>query len=64
MASTVRSFREQRGMTQAELADTSGLDRTFVNKLERGHVSVALETIAALALALEITPTKLIEPAD
>ena len=64
MASNVRSFREKRGMTQAELADTSGLDRTFVNKLERGHVSVALETIAALALALEITPTKLIEPAD
>jgi transcriptional regulator with XRE-family HTH domain len=64
MACNVRSLREQKGMTQADLADASGLARTFVNKLERGHVSVALETIGALANALEIPPRKLLEPAD
>lgn len=64
VASNVRHLREQRGLTQAELADASGLGREFVNKLERGHVSVALETIGALAIALEIKPAKLIEPAD
>jgi len=64
MATNVRSIREQKGMTQAELAIASGLGREFVNKVERGHVSVALETIGALAFALEIAPTKLIEPVD
>lgn len=64
VASNVRSLRESKGLTQAQLADASGLDRTFVNKLERGHVSVALETIGALAIALDIRPAKLIEPAD
>lgn len=64
MAVNVRSIRERKGMTQAELANASGLGREFVNKVERGHVSVALETIGALAIALEIAPTKLIEPVD
>lgn len=51
-------------MTQAELASASGLNRTFVNKLEKGHVSLALETMSALATALDIHPAKLMEPVD
>jgi transcriptional regulator with XRE-family HTH domain len=64
MSLNVRSIRERKGMTQAELADASGLGREFVNKVERGHVSVSLETIGALAIALEIPPARLIEPVD
>ena len=64
LANNVRAIRRRKGMTQADLANASGLDRTFVNRLERGHVSVALETIGAIATALEIPPRELIEPAD
>ena len=64
MSVNVRSIRERKGMTQADLADASGLAREFVNRVERGHVSVALETIGALAIALEISPTELIELVD
>lgn len=64
LANNVRAIRKRKGMTQAELASASGLDRTFVNRLERGHVSVALETMGAIATALDIPPRELIEPVD
>jgi transcriptional regulator with XRE-family HTH domain len=51
-------------MTQVELADAAGLARPFVNRLERGHAGVAVETIGALATALDISPVQLISSGD
>jgi transcriptional regulator with XRE-family HTH domain len=51
-------------MTQLELASAAGVGRTFISQVERGHFSVTLETIGALASALGIPPTKLIQAAD
>lgn len=62
-ARNVRHFRRKKGMTQLELASAAGVGRSFISQVERGHFSVTLETIAAIAVALGIPPTKLIQTA-
>lgn len=47
-------------MTQFELATGAGVGRTFISQIERGHFSVTLETIAAIAKALGVAPVALI----
>lgn len=56
----IRNLRKQRGLTQLQLAAASGLGRAFINQVERGHCSVTLETIGALAGALGVRPQVLI----
>ena len=49
----VRLLRHEKGMTQKQLASAAGIGRVFVNQLERGHFSATLETVGALACALD-----------
>lgn len=48
-------------MSQEQLAQVAGLDRTFISLLELGDRSPTLTTIFALAAALQISPLALIE---
>lgn len=48
-------------MTQIQLATAAGLGRTFISQVEQGRFSVTLETIGALATALGICPTVLMQ---
>jgi transcriptional regulator with XRE-family HTH domain len=48
------------GASQEELADRSGLHRTYVSQLERGLKSPSLNTLYALASALEVDVTDLV----
>lgn len=59
-SSNVRELRKERGLTQLQLAAASGLGRAFINQVERGHCSVTLESIGALAAALGVRPAALI----
>jgi transcriptional regulator with XRE-family HTH domain len=54
----------ERGWTQADLAKLSGLGRSFISQIERGHFSVTLETIGALCTALGIAPATLIQSVE
>ena len=63
-ACNLRLLRMERGWTQADLARLSGLGRSFISQIERGHFSVTLETIGALCTALGIAPAALIQPVD
>lgn len=56
----VREFRSRLGISQEELGDRAGLDRTYVSSIERGRRNVALENICRLATALEVDPGHLI----
>lgn len=55
----LRTYREERGLSQEELADAAHLHRTHISLIERGQRSVRLETIERLALALRIQPAAL-----
>lgn len=47
-------LRQQRSMTQEQLAVRADLDRTYISYLENAHRSPSLETMLALAHALQI----------
>ncbi|MEV2223655.1 helix-turn-helix transcriptional regulator [Nocardia vinacea] len=49
----LKSTRKQRGLTQRELADNSGVSLSLIRKLEQGErAAVRLETLRKLAIAL------------
>lgn len=48
----VRERRRQMGLSQEELADRAGLDRTYLGGVERGERNVSLINIHAIAAAL------------
>ena len=61
----LREAREQRGMTQAELAETAQVTQATVSRIENGKVaSLDLVVLHKLANALEIHPATLIERRD
>jgi len=65
VASTVRHFRKANGMSQENLADRAGLDRTYISGVERGVRNITLDSLEqivnALGIDLQIFLTKLFE---
>jgi transcriptional regulator with XRE-family HTH domain len=56
----LRSVRKANGFSQEQLAFASGLDRSYVGKIERGQINVTLETVNTLAKTLGCSPKDLI----
>lgn len=54
IASTIRSLREQLGLTQAQLAERSGLFPQAVSRLECAGCSPRLSTLQQIANALDL----------
>ena len=53
-------IRKKKGMTQAEVAEKSGLsDRTYAD-IERGSVNMRTETVLRICKALHITPDEIL----
>jgi transcriptional regulator with XRE-family HTH domain len=57
----VRELRKAKGFSQESLGARCGLDRTYVGGIERGERNVALRNIAAIATALDMTLSELLE---
>ena len=60
-ARNLRLCRRAAGLSQERLAEFAGLDRNYIGKLEREESSPTLETVEALALALQIDVKQLID---
>lgn len=59
-----QKIREQRlaiGISQEELASAAGLHRTYIGSIERGERNVSLQNIVAIARALSVSPSVLLE---
>ncbi|PIF45406.1 transcriptional regulator with XRE-family HTH domain [Chryseobacterium sp. 52] len=63
MKNTVKVLRERKNMTQAELAERSGLSLRTVQRIEAGNIPKGF-TLKAIAGALETEPENLISAED
>ncbi len=57
----IRRLRKTAGMSQAALAKRARLTRVYVTRLEAGRQDPSLSTINALARALRVPVTRLLE---
>jgi transcriptional regulator with XRE-family HTH domain len=60
----VRIARLTREMTQDELADATGISRSFVSSIERGSHGVDVVRLYRLAAALDVPLPELLVPLD
>lgn len=51
----VKELRNNLGISQEELADLAGLDRTYITSVECGKRNISIVNIEKLAKALNIT---------
>jgi len=58
----VRAARQARGMTQEQLAETSGFSQQYISDLERGRRNPTIVSLYELAQALKSTPVELLRP--
>lgn len=60
VAHNLRRLRSEAGLSQVELAERAGLDRTFVSLCERCHRNVTVHSLFALADGLGEDPAALL----
>lgn len=63
MAINMRRLRHDRGLTQEELAASSGLSTRYVGSIERAAVSASVSVLGRIADALGVDPCDLIRKA-
>ena len=61
-AANLRRLRQERGLTQEQLALEAGMDMADVGRIEKQGREPKVRTIAKLAVALEIDPGELFRP--
>jgi transcriptional regulator with XRE-family HTH domain len=55
IGSRIAELRKQRGLTQQELAEASGILCNNISRVEAGRYNVTLDTLSKLAAALSVT---------
>ena len=64
IAANVRALRLDQGLTQQALAERANLEKSFLQKVERGRSNLSIETLVILADALRVAPERLLVPAQ
>ncbi|MDR0302892.1 MAG: helix-turn-helix domain-containing protein [Treponema sp.] len=54
LGKTIRFYRKQQGLSQAELAEKAGISIAFLSKIERGIKFPTSETLSGLANGLDV----------
>ena len=55
----IRSIRQNKRISQEELADLCGLHRTYISDIELGKRNVSLENIDKIAQALQVKKSEI-----
>ena len=57
----IRNYRLSKGLSQEKLAELSGCHPTYIGQIERGEKNATVESIEKIAIALNISLSKLFE---
>ena len=57
----LKELRKEKGLSQEELSEASGLHRTYISDIERGERNVSLKNIEKIAKALGVDMKELIK---
>ncbi len=60
MGLNIAYYRKKRGLTQEQLAEKAGVERSRISKTEIAWVGTSLDMVYRIADALEIEPYKLL----
>jgi transcriptional regulator with XRE-family HTH domain len=61
VAERIKKIRKAKGITQEQLADMAGLNRTHLYRLESGKQSMTLRTLKIVADALSVRVRELVK---
>jgi transcriptional regulator with XRE-family HTH domain len=61
LGSSIRDRRQSLGLSQEALAEAADFDRTYISLLERGRRNPSFSNLCRLAVALDTTPSKLLQ---
>ena len=61
VARNLKRLRKERGLSQEELADLANLNRNYIGMIERQENAATVDTLEALAKALEVEPARLFD---
>ena len=59
LARKIRELRQEKGWSQEDLAEVSGLHRTYIGDIERAERNISIDNIEKLAKAFKISITEL-----
>ena len=57
----ISRLRRERGLTQEQLAELSGISQQYLSGLERGHRNPSVAMVFSIAAALNVEPAALIK---
>jgi len=60
LGARIQKLRTERGLSQEELADQSGLHRTYISHIERGSRNITVVGLCKVAKGLRLMPSELI----
>jgi transcriptional regulator with XRE-family HTH domain len=58
----VKRIRQEKGLTQEQLAETSGFSQQYISGLEQGRRNPTVVTLYELAIALGVSYLDLLQP--
>jgi len=57
----IRALREERNISQEELADRADIHRNYISQIEGGKRNISFYKLVKIARALQVRPSKLID---
>lgn len=61
LGSAIREIREDRRLSQEQLAELAELHRTYVSSVEQGRRNISFENIHRIAMGLGVSMTELVQ---
>lgn len=61
LGARIKYLREERNLTQEELAEKANLDRSYITKIENGHINTTVRYLIEIAHILKIKVKDLLD---